>query len=107
MGSRLGDSARVTLQRFRAGQSEEQIAGERGLVTGTIYGHLAEAIACGEQIELARLLTPEQQAEIAAGFAKAGFGNLGAVFQALGGVYEYGLLRVYRASADAVRRSGP
>ena len=40
----LGDSARETLRRFRAGQSVEQIARERGVTTGTIYGHLAEGI---------------------------------------------------------------
>ncbi len=50
--SSLGDSARETLRRFRAGQSVEQIARERSVTTGTIYGHLAEGIERGEPVDL-------------------------------------------------------
>jgi ATP-dependent DNA helicase RecQ len=100
---RLGDSAFVTLQRFRAGHSVEQIAAERALVVGTIYGHLADAVMSGERIDLARLLTASQQQEIDAAFARADDGRLSDAFQALGGRYEYGLLRVYRAAQLAYR----
>src|SRR5258708_31885981 len=57
----LGDSARETLRRFRSGQSVEQIASDRDVTTGTILGHLAEAIERGEPIELNRFLTDEEQ----------------------------------------------
>ncbi len=95
---RLGDTARETLRHFRAGDSVEQIARKRGLVNGTIYGHLAGALEAGEPIDLNRFLTAAQQQEIAAAFARSGFGNLTGVFEALGGKFEHGLLRLYRAA---------
>ncbi|HYV29113.1 MAG TPA: DNA helicase RecQ, partial [Candidatus Eisenbacteria bacterium] len=94
---RAGDSARETMRRFLAGQSVEQIAQERGLVFGTIYGHLAEAVEAGGQLDMDRILAAEQQQEIAEAFEKVGFGNLGGVVEMLGGRYLYGQLRVYRA----------
>jgi len=94
---RAGDSARETMRRFLAGQSVEQIARERGLVFGTIYGHLAEAVEAGGQLDMDRILAAEQQQEIAEAFEKVGFGNLGGVVEMLGGRYLYGQLRVYRA----------
>ena len=101
---RLGDSARDTLRWFHAGKPVEQIARERGLVVGTIYGHLAEAIEAGERLDLNRFLTGEQQKEIGAAFERLGFGSLGAVRDHLGGRYEYGVLRMYRAAKNAERR---
>jgi ATP-dependent DNA helicase RecQ len=102
---RAGDSARETMRRFLAGQSVAQIAQERGLVAGTIYGHLAEAIEAGGQIDLDRIFTVGQQQEIAEAFEKVGFGNLGGVVEMLGGRYLYGQLRVYRAVKQNPRPS--
>src|SRR5437870_10001453 len=45
--ARLGDTARQSLRRFRAGESVDQIASPRLLPTSTIYGHLAEALEAG------------------------------------------------------------
>ena len=101
---RLGDSAHDSLRRFQAGKTVEQIARERGLVAGTIYGHLAEAIEAGETLELTRFLTAEQQNEIGAAFDRLGLGSLSAVKEFLGERYEYGLLRLYRATRSAARR---
>ena len=101
---RLGDSARQTLRRFRAGQSLEQIAQERGLVTGTIYGHLAEAIEAGESLDLRRFLTADQRKEIEDAFARAGLGSLSAVRESLGNRYDYGVLGIMRAAKNAERR---
>jgi ATP-dependent DNA helicase RecQ len=95
---RLGDTARETLKMFRAGQSVEDIASRRGLTTGTVYGHLATALEAGEPIDLAQFLTAPQQEEIAAAFAKGGFGNLTGVHQALGGRFDFGVLRIFRAA---------
>ena len=41
----LSDTAHQTLRRFRAGDSIDAIAASRGLTAGTIFGHLAEAVA--------------------------------------------------------------
>src|ERR1035437_6737434 len=97
----LGDSARDTMRRFRSGQSVEQIAEERNLVTGTIYSHLLGAIEGGEPVELKRFFTDTEQQKIAAAFERNGFGNLTAVFESLGGACDYGRLRIFRAAANA------
>jgi ATP-dependent DNA helicase RecQ len=101
--SSLGDSARETLRRFRAGNSVEQIARERDVTTGTIYGHLAEGIERGEPVDLQRVFTVTELAEVAAAFGRNGFGALGPVFEALGGKIDYGRLRIFRAAANAKR----
>ena len=98
--SNLGDTARETLRRFRAGDSPSQIAEACGLVVGTIYGHLATAIETGEVIDLAQLLSAEAQAEIAAAFKRTGWGNLVGARELLGEKYDYGLLRIFRAAAN-------
>jgi ATP-dependent DNA helicase RecQ len=96
--ARLGNTARETLRRFRAGESVDQIAAQRMLTTGTVYGHLAEALAVGEPIDVNQFLTPEEQREIASAFNKTGFASLSPVFDALGGRYDYGRLRLARAA---------
>ncbi len=101
--SSLGDSARETLRRFRAGNSVEQIARERDVTTGTIYGHLAEGIERGEPVDLQRVFIVTELAEVAAAFNRNGFGALGPVFEALGGKIDYGRLRIFRAAAKAKR----
>ena len=101
--SSLGDTARETLRRFRAGDSPADIASARGLVVGTIYGHLATAIEAGEAIDLAQIIHAEAQAEIAAAFARTGWGNLVGARELLGEKYDYGLLRIFRAAANVKR----
>jgi ATP-dependent DNA helicase RecQ len=98
--SSLGDTARETLRRFRAGDSPAAIAEARGLVVGTIYGHLATAIEAGETIDLAQLINAEAQAEIAAAFQRTGWGNIVGARELLGEKYDYGLLRIFRAAAN-------
>jgi ATP-dependent DNA helicase RecQ len=96
--ARLGATARETLRRFRAGESVEQIAAQRMLTTGTVCGHLADAILVGESIDLSQFFTPEQQREVAAAFQQRGLGSLSPVFESLGGRYDYGRLRLFRAA---------
>ncbi|MBI2912874.1 MAG: HRDC domain-containing protein [Chloroflexi bacterium] len=98
--ARLGDSPRESLQRFRSGRSVEEIAAERGLANSTVYGHLAEAIEWGEAVEMDRFLTPSDQREIAAAFETVGPSNLTGVKELLGDRFDYGLLRIYRASRN-------
>ena len=96
--SRLTDTVRETLHFFRQGKTVPEIARLRGVKDGTIYGHLEEAMLAGEVIELRSLLTAEAQRDIAAAFAKHGFGNLGGTVAALGGRYDYGQCRIVRAA---------
>jgi ATP-dependent DNA helicase RecQ len=95
---RLGDTARTTLQSFRAGKSVAEIARQRQLTTGTIMGHLCAALEAGERVELERLLTAEQQQKIAAAFAQVGLANLTGAKESLGPEFEYDQLRIYRAA---------
>lgn len=101
--ARLGDTMRETLRRFQAGESVEQIATQRSLTTGTIYGHLAEAIVVGERIDLNRFFNGDQERELADAFNKIGLGNLTGVFEVLGGRYDYGRLRLFRAAMGSQR----
>jgi ATP-dependent DNA helicase RecQ len=96
--ARLGDTARETLRRFQAGEAPEAIAAQRSLSISTIYGHLADALAAGENIDLNQFLTPSDRAEITAVFRKMGLGSLSPVFEALGGRFDYGRLRLVRAA---------
>jgi hypothetical protein len=91
------------LRRFRAGDSPAEIAASRGLVIGTIYGHLATAIEANETIDLAQLINAEAQTEIAAAFKRTGWGNIVGARELLKEKYDYGLLRIFRAAANVKR----
>jgi ATP-dependent DNA helicase RecQ len=93
----LNTTTRETLKYFQAGETVEEIARQRSFATSTIYGHLATAIEAGEKIDLNQLLNEEEQKEIAAAFAKCGFGNIVGAREFLGNKFDYGLLRIVRA----------
>ena len=93
----LNGTTRETLRLFERGFSVDHIAKQRSLAESTIYGHLEQAIQAGEPMDINRLLKAEQQAEIAAVFAKTGFGNLTGAKELLGDLYDYGQLRLFRA----------
>mgnify|MGYP000353785066 CR=1 FL=1 len=92
----LGKTVQETLRCFRSGLTVEDIATQRGLVRGTIYGHLEQAIQAGEAIDHTRLLTADQQSQIAVAFAQTGFGNLTGAKELLGDLFDYGQLRLFR-----------
>ncbi|MEE9232666.1 MAG: DNA helicase RecQ [Nitrospirales bacterium] len=94
---KLGDTVYTTLRWFWMNLTVEQIAKQRGLEISTIYGHLEQGIQAGELVDINRLLTPDQQAHIAAAFAQTGFENLTGAKELLGDLYDYGQLRVFRA----------
>ncbi|MFZ0828525.1 MAG: RecQ family ATP-dependent DNA helicase [Verrucomicrobiia bacterium] len=98
---RLTDTVRETLHFFRQGKTVPEIARLRGVKDGTIYSHLEEALLAGEAIDVKALLTAEAQRDIAAAFAKHGFGNLGGTVAALGGRYDYDQCRIVRAALQA------
>jgi len=98
--ARLNDSQMETLRRFQAGESVEQIACARGFVRSTIYGHLLAAIECGKLPQWReRFFTPAQEQQIAAAFRQIPDGTLTDVSAVLGGKYDIGLLRIFRALA--------
>ena len=62
------------------------------------------ALQAGEPVAWERLLAAEEWRQIADAFAQVSFGNLSGVRERLGGRYDYGPLRIYRAARP--RRAG-
>jgi ATP-dependent DNA helicase RecQ len=95
----LNDSQAETLRRFRKGESVDEIARARGFVRSTIYAHLLAAIECGKigPQSRDRFFTSAQEKEIAAAFRQVIDGKLTNVNALLGGNYDIGELRVFRA----------
>jgi ATP-dependent DNA helicase RecQ len=104
--SRLNDSQRETLRRFRSGESVEHIARARGFVGSTIYQHLAAAIESGEFLEPDRFFTAAKRQEIASAFRQISDGKLVDVSALLGNRYDIGLLRIFRAFAARTAVAG-
>jgi ATP-dependent DNA helicase RecQ len=96
--SKLTGTVLETLKMFRAGKSVEGIARQRALASGTILGHLAVAVEAGEAIDLPRFISAHEQAEIESALKQHPGVALSPAFQALGGRYDYGLLRLVRAA---------
>jgi ATP-dependent DNA helicase RecQ len=101
--SRLSDTVRETLSRFRAGTRVEEIARHRGFTAGTILSHLVTAIEAGETIDLNRVLAAAEQDEIASAFGKFGWSNLTGVRDTLEGRHDIGVLRLFRAARQRSR----
>ena len=99
-GSLLTGTVLATLQLFRAGRTVGDIATQRLLVNGTIYGHLATCLEAGENLDLRRCFSEAEERTIAAAFAKCGLGNLTGAHETLGGQFDMGLLRLFRAAAQ-------
>jgi ATP-dependent DNA helicase RecQ len=95
--SRLNDSQRETLRRFRSGESVNDISRARGFMRSTIYDHLEAAIKSGESLEPDRFFTVAQREEIASAFRKVAGGKLADLRSLLDGKYDYGELRIFRA----------
>jgi ATP-dependent DNA helicase RecQ len=97
--SRLNDSQRETLRRFRSGESVSDISRTRGFMRSTIYDQLEAAIKSGESLEADRFFTATQREEIAWAFRKVADGKLEDVRSLLDSKYDYGELRIFRALA--------
>lgn len=92
----MNETTRETLNLFRSGKSVETIAVVRNLQSSTIYTHLLAAVNTGEEIDLRRLVNPDELREISAAFRVLGYGNITGVFEMLGGRFSYGVLRIVR-----------
>ncbi|MGZ8940556.1 MAG: RQC domain-containing protein, partial [Limisphaerales bacterium] len=94
-----------TLEMFRKGLDVDEIAKRRGFVRGTIFTHLAAAIEAGKDVDLRRILSSDEEAEIASAVKKFGVGSTGQAIEALGRRFEYGHFKLYRAHAERVARA--
>jgi ATP-dependent DNA helicase RecQ len=101
--SKLTDTVRETLHFFQQGKSVADIARLRGFKDSTIYTHLEEAMLAGETINLNSLLDTQAQHDIGAAFSRCGLGNLVGAVEFLGGRYNHGQLRIYRAARQMNR----
>jgi len=97
-GQLLTETVRDTLRQFRAGTEPPTIARQRGVTEGTIYGHLGAALDAGEDLDMGRFFTPEEEREMTAAFEKMGWAMLSGAHTALGGRYDYHKLRLFRAA---------
>lgn len=102
----LGDSEYETLRRFRAGESVAQIARDREIKETTALGHLSAAAEAGESIPLERFLSPDNEREVGAAFGRLGWANLTGVHESLGGRYDFGVLRIFRAHRSHRTKAG-
>jgi ATP-dependent DNA helicase RecQ len=95
--SRMTDTVGESLAFFRSGKSVAEISQVRQLKDSTIYSHLATAVEAGESLDISLLLSGEDQKEIHAAFEKHVGAALTQIHESLGGRYDFGPLRIYRA----------
>ena len=100
----LTDTVRESLKRFRAGETIEEIARARQVVSGTVHGHLATAIEAGEIVPLHALMNEEDWECMTGAFREHRGASITPVHNALGGRYDFGLLRVVRAALNQGRK---
>ena len=94
----MNETTRETFHLFQSGKSVNEIAALRNLKSSTIFRHLLSATNAGEDVDLHRFVTPEELKDIQAAFHKVGYGNLTGVFEMLDKRFDYGVLRIVRAS---------
>ena len=97
----LSESEAETVRRLRTGESIDEIARARGFVRNTILSHLALAVEAGAPLTAEELFTSEQRQEMGSAFARAGTRGLTGIRDLLGGKYEVGELRIFRALTSA------
>lgn len=87
----------ITLEMFSAGMSIEAVARERGLVVGTIEGHLAKAVDTG-RIDLFTWVNKEEVDAISTGIKELPEGfEAKTLFEKMKGKYSYARLRAVRS----------
>ncbi len=90
----------ISARLFLKGRTVEEIAQQRGVAPGTVWGHLAEAIAAGDlSLEEVVQLEPAELTAIRNALA-AHNGALSPTHSALQGRYGYELLRCVRAADE-------
>ncbi len=93
----LSETFHSTLQLLKQGLGVEEIAKQRGVVTGTVEGHIARWIEEGEKIELRQFVSQEVESEARELFAKHGLEAVGPIFKGSGERVSYGQARMVQA----------
>ena len=88
-----GDTNRISLELFKSGKSQDQIALERDLNVNTITGHLASFIPTGE-VKITDLISERHYKELKKLIPKHTFENLSDLKHQLDEKYSYGELRL-------------
>lgn len=88
----VGETKRISLQMFKEGKSIDEIALTRGMVKGTIEGHLAEFVATGE-IEITDLVPKNKLEQIMAVIKNNPEATSGTIREQLGSQYSFGEIR--------------
>ena len=102
LDNNLSQTVNETLMLYQQGKTIEQIIKERQLTSTTVYTHLSAAIETG-LLDVKEVLELDEQKYDEIVFAIESFGDdeerrLKPVYEALEGVYDYGLLRCVQAS---------
>jgi ATP-dependent DNA helicase RecQ len=71
----LPPTALQTFTLFSNGRSVEEIAAERGLVVNTIEGHLIECLSAGLAVDISRLVSESDRAQIEKAISQLGLEN--------------------------------
>ncbi|HFA52140.1 MAG TPA: helicase [Bacteroidetes bacterium] len=87
------DTKMLTLNLFKSGKNIDEIAAERGLVRGTIEGHLGHFISTGE-VDIFKILEREKVDELEAYFKENNTTGLGEVKAHFGEKYSYGEIKM-------------
>lgn len=93
----LSETFHTTLHLLKKGLGIEEIAKQRGVVTGTIEGHIARWIGEGEKIELRQFVSEEVETEARALFAKHGLEAVGPIFKGSEERVGYGQAKMVQA----------
>ncbi len=88
-----GDTKKISLELFKSGKSQEQIALERDLNVNTITGHLASFISSGE-VKIIDLISETHYKELIELIPKHTFENLSDLKHQIDEKYSYGELRL-------------
>ena len=88
-----GDTKKTSMDLFKAGKSIDQIALERELTTGTIFGHLASFTTSGE-VKITELMSEKYYSELKKIIPTKTFENITDLKHQLDDKYSYGELRL-------------
>jgi ATP-dependent DNA helicase RecQ len=89
----LPQTALQTYTLFRNGESVEEIARLRSLVTNTIEGHLLECISAGLAVDITRLVSEPDRKQIEAAIAEHGSEKLKPIHESLPESITYNMIR--------------
>jgi superfamily II DNA helicase RecQ len=89
----LPPTAMQTYTLFRNGESVEEIAAQRQLVTNTIEGHLLECISSGLAVDIARLVSESERTQIEKAIAEHGAEKLKPIHDSLPESITYNMIR--------------